>query len=418
MTPKPPIPSVLSGTLPEVAAQLGTKTPIGSVLNSAEWADVAVKLREEAFFVSTLESVRAAGEMQRGLMDILEQTRRDNGTMVTDRSKWIDDMQEMMTRLGLRTKDPDKIGGLQDLGSERRLKLIRDFQIESTHAKANHIAGQDADVLQEWPAQELIRVVDAREPRDWWARWQEAGAAVGWEGATPAGMVALKTSPIWTALSRFGRPYPPFDYNSGMDLRDIDREEAEALGLVQPGEVLQPGLDREEEVMEAGLKKDLELPGMREALESVFGNQIRLTDDGRAVWRGGEVSALARRALAEKDYKGRVSLGKASPKLVDAARTIGEDLEGYEFDVSADAIRHAIKEHGGIGETARGQRPIRISDFALLPGILQNPDVIGLGKLPDTLGVTKEIDGNAVTIWFLRSRQSKKAGLDTLWVKK
>ncbi len=101
---------------------------------------------------------------------------------------------------------------------------------------------------------------------------------------------------ISSMKSRFGRPYPPFDYNSGMDLRDIDRAAAEALGLVQPGEVLQPGLDREEEVMEAGLQKDLELPGMREALESVFGNQIRLTDDGRAVWRGGG-DAAARAAM-------------------------------------------------------------------------------------------------------------------------
>jgi hypothetical protein len=29
-------------------------------------------------------------------------------------------------------------------------------------------------------------------------------------------MIALKSDPIWTAISAFGTPYPPFDYNSGM----------------------------------------------------------------------------------------------------------------------------------------------------------------------------------------------------------
>jgi hypothetical protein len=28
-------------------------------------------------------------------------------------------------------------------------------------------------------------------------------------------MIARKDSPIWEALSRFGTPYPPFDFNSG-----------------------------------------------------------------------------------------------------------------------------------------------------------------------------------------------------------
>lgn len=44
-------------------------------------------------------------------------------------------------------------------------------------------------------------------------------------------MVALKSAPVWTNLSRFGRPYPPFDYGSGMGMEDIGREEAVELGL-------------------------------------------------------------------------------------------------------------------------------------------------------------------------------------------
>jgi hypothetical protein len=49
-------------------------------------------------------------------------------------------------------------------------------------------------------------------------------------------MIALKNDPIWTAISSFGLPYPPYDFNSGMWVRDVSREEAEDLGLIKPGD--------------------------------------------------------------------------------------------------------------------------------------------------------------------------------------
>jgi hypothetical protein len=90
------------------------------------------------------------------------------------------------------------------------------------------LQGAQPEVLDQWPAQELVRVVDSAEPRDWAARWAAAG------GQFFGGrMVALKADPIWTAISRFKTPYPPFDFNSGMEVEDIDRDEAEALGLLE-----------------------------------------------------------------------------------------------------------------------------------------------------------------------------------------
>lgn len=44
------------------------------------------------------------------------------------------------------------------------------------------------------------------------------------------------SQPVATDLSRFGRPYPPFDYGSGMGVEDIDREEAVELGLLPDDE--------------------------------------------------------------------------------------------------------------------------------------------------------------------------------------
>jgi hypothetical protein len=53
-------------------------------------------------------------------------------------------------------------------------------------------------------------------------------------------MIALKTDPIWTDISAFDLPYAPFDYNSGMDLRDIDRDEAVDLGLIDEDDTQNP----------------------------------------------------------------------------------------------------------------------------------------------------------------------------------
>ena len=46
-------------------------------------------------------------------------------------------------------------------------------------------------------------------------------------------MIALKGDPIWAAISRFGTPWPPFDFGSGMGVEDIDWEEAVELGVLK-----------------------------------------------------------------------------------------------------------------------------------------------------------------------------------------
>lgn len=42
----------------EAIDKIGTKSPIGSAMVSAEWADVPVALRERAMFSSQVENVR------------------------------------------------------------------------------------------------------------------------------------------------------------------------------------------------------------------------------------------------------------------------------------------------------------------------------------------------------------------------
>jgi hypothetical protein len=71
------------------------------------------------------------------------------------------------------------------------------------------------------------QIESREEPCNWKERWQQAG------GKLCAGrMIARKDDPIWFSISRFDRPYPPFDCNSGMGVREIRRKEAEQLGVL------------------------------------------------------------------------------------------------------------------------------------------------------------------------------------------
>lgn len=142
----------------------------------------------------------------------------------TDRASARQELKRLLGTLGTERDETD----LTDLASDARLNLILDTNLAQAQGYGQALQGAQPDVLDEWPAQELVRVTDAREPRDWAARWAAAG------GTFYGGrMIALKADPIWTAISRFGTPYPPFDFNSGMDVQDITRDEAEQIGLLE-----------------------------------------------------------------------------------------------------------------------------------------------------------------------------------------
>jgi hypothetical protein len=96
-------------------------------------------------------------------------------------------------------------------------------------------------------------------------------------------MIALKNDPIWTKISRFGLPYPPFDFNSGMDLQDVDRDEATQLGLIDRDTQIAP----DKRGFNDGLQAALDVKGgMLESLQSVFGDLVTIAD-GVMRWVGG-----------------------------------------------------------------------------------------------------------------------------------
>lgn len=159
--------------------------------------------------------------------------------------------------------DPQDTGGLKDFSSDRRTNLVLRMNAEMATGYGHWLQGQNTAVLDQWPAQELVRIAPRKVPRDWIARWEEAG------GSLVAGrMVALKNARIWTDISRFGTPYPPFDFGSGMGVRDVDRDTAVSLGVIDRDTQIKPenrgfndDLQFTPEIRSAALRQALEEEG-------------------------------------------------------------------------------------------------------------------------------------------------------------
>lgn len=126
----------------------------------------------------------------------------------------------------------EKPGSRTDMaGGTARQRLILETNVHKAAGYAWHESVKNSTVL---PAQRLVRKGRRRQPRDWQMRWRNAWASLPPEErrkAHPTEMVALVNCEIWRRLSRWGDPYPPFDYNSGMDVLPVDRESARKLGL-------------------------------------------------------------------------------------------------------------------------------------------------------------------------------------------
>lgn len=282
--------------------RLAAKTPVGSVFRSAEWAEMPLALREQAFQTAGLERAQTVARMQGLIKKALTPTAgaAQGGEVFMDKSRFVALMRQHLGAV------PGDSGRLTDITSNRRLALIYNVQVEDAYSHGRWKVGQDPTILDEYPAQELVRVESRDTHRDWEARWDDKG------GARPQGrMVALKNDPIWSAISRFGRPWPPFDFGSGIGVQDVDREEAEALGLIQPNETVPP----DEQDFNAKLEASAPTPEVQRALKETFGEQIEI-EGGKARWKqppdpaanDAAVAGLKRtlppvRAALEKDLK-------------------------------------------------------------------------------------------------------------------
>lgn len=216
------------------ATHLSSKTLLPSQLRTAEWdtltaanPTLAAWVNERAFFMA---SVTQAATLQ----DF-----RDTAAAITagkigpQEARRI--LRAQLAAAGYQAH-PSLTGTIKDLTSTARLKVTLETNLAQARGWAQH---QTAMQNTTRPGFRLFRAGHAAAPRDWTTRWQQAYAQLtpqeqqyATPGNNPADLCALKISRIWTLLSRFGTPYPPFDFNSHMRLKSLTRQECTTLGIL------------------------------------------------------------------------------------------------------------------------------------------------------------------------------------------
>ncbi len=372
------------------------KALVAADIPSRDWSLIHAGLRNRAFFMSRVTNERVLYAARQSVREMLEK-----GKSASEIRR---DVRRLI-RPADRPSDPKDVGTIKDINTKRRLDVMIEQNVRQARGYANHLSATSEGALRAFPGYELVRVRRAKMPRDWDRLWKEAARKVGYAGVNRETneKIALKTSPVWVALSKFGNPFPPFDWGSGMGLDDVPRSKCAALGLV--GENIEeqkpPKLDLNGHLeVEIPLTRDDSL--CAEALRRSFGDQVRIKGD-RAVWRGN----LIQDVVAGRER--RVSLG--------------EGYDGRNLSISHAIIRDHISKHIGAAERERRNIPLTADDFEFLPIMWRKPsrvlkgkgnsDVLELETLDDAyLYAVVDRDGIGIRT-FYKTRHRREPGLDT-----
>ena len=248
----------------EAVDKLGKKKRIAKKLTSKQWSQVPTALRERAFFSANVENAKFLQKAQKTLTDYIAGAREyvinQEGKKVlalkkTSRADFVYDMAKMAKESGMGDVLPpgvdresrDIITKIKDIQSEARLRLIFDTQTSQAQAYGYYKQGQDPAILDEYPAQRFIRAEGRMVPRplhrknrnkvkrkddiSFWLRMNSKG------------------------IGGFGVPWGPWGFNSGMDVEDVDRDEAVKLGLIKEDEFIEQPDEKFNETLKASTKK-------------------------------------------------------------------------------------------------------------------------------------------------------------------
>ncbi len=240
-----------------------------TTLTSDELQKIRSGVREQATFSAQTDNARHV----KRIAEVVDRIQLPREGM--DFATAMQELRDSAKSLGF---DPDGGKAITNLASDARVRLIVEFNTTRAQAAGQYAQRQDETSLRLWPAQEFYRAEDREEIRDWPATWAEAGGEF-FEGGgdySAGRMIALVNDPIWEKINHFGVPYAPFDWGSGMDVRPVDREEAESLGLIQPNEeVIPEPFDYAEPESQLELSEELQ-----EQVLADLGPGYEFADDG------------------------------------------------------------------------------------------------------------------------------------------
>ena len=331
------------------------KALAASNLDSKRWNKIQAELRDRAFFSSQVESAR-----------ILHTARELSAQVASGDLSLSDFRLQLRHALDLDHYNPeDKRGTIKDLLTARRLDLIVKTNVAQARGYVQHLQATNEGALLAYPCYELVRVAQRKQPRNWAARWRDAG------GRFFGGrMIATKTDPIWTRISAFGNPFPPFDWGSGMGLDEVGYAEAVKLGVIERGQKIEPPKIDFNGNLEATVPMRHDSPEA-DTLREAFG--IEEDEKGALVsfeenvvhWHGERIQEVVKGTLK------KVNLGRG--------------YDGRNLSLSHNIIADHIKKH--IGENDRDSRnvPLEPGDFKLIPAIWRKPDEVIKSKNCDHL---------------------------------
>ena len=384
------------------------KAVVASGLDSRQWNTVQAGLRNRAFFSSQVASERVLKAMR----DMAAE--RAAGTLSASDFRRL--ARQVLSADGYDAGD-DR-GTIKDLTSKARLDLIQRTNVEQMRGYVRHLESSTPGAFAAAPAQELVRVRDRKAKRDWAARWKAAG------GRFFGGrMIALKDDPIWTAISAFGNPFPPFDFNRGMGVRNVRRSEAVALGLVTDAEVREKAdrlRDRPAPDFNAGLKVEDPDGNLYGRLRKAFGDQVRRVD-GEIVWR----QEVLRETLFTDNFK--IALGQPSERGLIAKlaaqkplKDFADALRGKSLTVTqdwrdakrSDGLTHL--SHFYPNQDHPEDIPLVPADMELLPSLWRNPDRVRK-LVKDRFEAQLDTFDGGVLVAQIRLIDTKQGKIPQLW---
>lgn len=184
-------------------------------LSSAEWNRVVdAKTREACFFSANVSNAKLLGEMQ----DYITKAAKGESGYHRD-----DFIKRCRRHLGV--DEGAGAGGMSKITSTPRLSLVYNHQMAAMKGKRQRIV--DLERAEFFPVLEFKRIERRKEPRPWREKWASLGGKF-YDGR----MIAPVDDPIWTELSEFGTPYPPFAFNSGMGTWRLSVADARRLGVI------------------------------------------------------------------------------------------------------------------------------------------------------------------------------------------
>lgn len=356
------------------AERILAKSLAASPMKSADWSSIQAGLRDRAFFSATVDDARRLAVMREAVAKVAA-----------------GDLSESQARLAIRealaqtgyTPPQGEEGGLQDLSSQRRLDLIIQTNVAEARGYVRYLEGTSEGALAAFPCQELVRVQNRKAPRNWPEIWKGRGGQI-YGGR----MIALKTDEIWSAISRFGHPWPPFDFGSGMGVRDVGRREAIRYGVISADDPppKTPKTPKFNDGLSAPLPDKKASKPVEDLLRARLGSQVSV-QKGMVRFNANLISDMLE---GRGELNAQLGQGHWNPKLLEKIEdpATRERAKTSGLTITRDWMRDHGQKHRNPSGKGGMNLPLSDGDYELIPSLWHNPDNVtesGPGMLDLTL---------------------------------